>query len=96
MAHCKKTEVIMNRNPIVEELKVLRDQVKVQSHLLKMDAKDEYEQLEKKFETFNQKVEDSAQKLGELTEEFWTGQHEEIKALKSKYEDLKKIFTEMK
>ncbi len=86
----------MIKNPIIEELKVLRDQVKVQSHLLKMEAKDEYQDLEKKFETFNQKVEDSAQKLGELTEEFWTGNHEEIQSLKTKYEEFKKTFTEMK
>lgn len=62
----KKTEVI------VKELKVDRDQIKVQLQLLSMDAKEEWDELEKKYEQFKTKAstvtevaEDSAGEVAE-------------------------------
>jgi D-ribose pyranose/furanose isomerase RbsD len=72
-------------NPIIEELKTLKDEIKVQSHLLSMEVKDEFEKMEPQIEQF---LESLGESVGEFNEEFWIGNKSEITSL---IEDLKKI-----
>lgn len=80
------------KNPIYEQLIVLRDEVKVQGHLFEMELKDKYENLEKRFHDLSSKIESSAQKVGQANEEFWLGYHEDLDKLKKEYQDLKENF----
>ena len=80
------------KNPIYEQLIVLRDEVKVQGHLFEMELKDKYEDLEKRFHDLSNKIESSAQKVGQANEEFWLGYHEDLDKLKKEYQDLKENF----
>lgn len=72
-------------NPIIEELKTLRDEIKVQLHLLSMDSKDKFDELEVK-------VEDMLKEFGEFNEELWAGNKEEINSLVEEYKKIKKDF----
>ncbi len=85
-----------HQNPIINELKVLRDEVNLQVHLFSMDAKEQWEALEKRFHVFEQKAERSMQKLGEKSEGFWVGNKDEIDGYKKEYEELKKSQVEGK
>ena len=80
------------KNPIIEELKILRDEVKLQSHLLSMDAKDKLEDLEKKVKPLENKIESHIKKFGELNEEFWVGNKQEVDKYVQEYKDLKADF----
>lgn len=72
-------------NPIIEELKTLRDEIKVQLHLLTLDSKDKYQELETK-------VEGMLKEFGEFNEELWAGNKDEIKSLIDEYKKIKKNF----
>ena len=85
-----------NVNPIYQELKTFRDELRVQSHLMSMDAKDQFEALEKRFAPFERKLEDYMQKFGELNEGFWVGNKEEIEKYKKEYKDLRNSHIEGK
>ena len=78
-----------SQNPIINELKAIRDEVKVQAHLFSMDTKQKYEELEKRFTPFERKIENYVEKFGKLNEEFWTGNLDEIKKYKKEYEEIK-------
>jgi len=75
----------MSQNPIIEELKTLRDEIKVQTHLLSMDSKEKYEVLEGK-------VQSMLQSFGEFNEEFWAGNKTEINSLIEEYKKIKSQF----
>lgn len=70
---------------IINELKTLKDEIKVQSHLLTMDIATEFEKLEPKIE---QTLESLGASVGKFNEEFWVGNKEEINQL---LDELKKI-----
>ncbi len=77
------------KNPIIEELKVLRDEIKLQAQLFSMDAKDELFVIEKKLDEFAKEIRKSAEKIGQVSEEVWICKHMELKNLKEEYEKLK-------
>lgn len=77
------------KNPIIEELKVLKDEIKLQAQLFSMDAKDELVIIEKKLDDFAKEIEKSAEKIGQVSEEIWIGKHMELKNLKEEYEKLR-------
>ncbi len=79
-----------NLNPLVEELKTLKDEINLQAHLFSMDAKDELTELEKDFSQFEHKMEDYMIKFGQLNEQFWVGNKEEIEKFKKEFESFKK------
>jgi len=65
-------QVIKRTETLVEELQIDRDKIKLQLHLLNMEAKEEWNELEKKYEHFKTKAskvtevaEDSAGDVGE-------------------------------
>ncbi len=52
----KTDQFIEKSQEILKELKTERGKLKVQIHLLNMDAKEEWNELEKKYEKFKAKV----------------------------------------
>ena len=46
---------------VVQNLKTLRDEIKVQMHLAKAELKDEWEELEPKFEEMEEKLGNAAE-----------------------------------
>ena len=56
---------------LLEELKTLRDEIKVQSHLLGMELKDEWESVEKTFSKYESQLEDVLADFGKFNEDFW-------------------------
>lgn len=85
-----------NKNPVFEELKVLRDEVKLQSHLLGMEVKEKWEVMEQDFEKFESKVSDAAQKFGELNEEFWVGHKAELDKFLAEYKRIRENFKDLR
>ena len=77
-------------DPIIEELKTLRDEIKVQAHLMTMDAKDKFEELEKRYGSFETIMEDYIAKFGQFNEDFWVGHKAEIDQMLTEYKELKK------
>ena len=49
-------QIVEKSEKILKELKVERDDLKVQLHLLNMDAKEEWNELENKYETLKAKA----------------------------------------
>ncbi len=49
-------QMIERSEKVFKELKMERGELKVQLHLLNMDAKEEWEELEKKYEKFKTKA----------------------------------------
>ena len=81
---------------LIEEKKAqieqLRDEIKLQAHLGKEDAKDELEKLEKEYESFLVKVKPYTDEVGQTLEK--TGEALGLAAdeLKAGYERLSKLF----
>ena len=55
---------------LVENLKTERDEIKLKLHLASMDVKDEFENVEKKWDEVSQKAVDIADDSKETSEEF--------------------------
>ena len=53
---------------ILKELKTLRDEIKLKSHLLGMELKDEWEDVEKKFSEYESQIEDVVADFGKFNE----------------------------
>ncbi len=57
-------------NKLVEKLKMERDELKLKMHLASMDAREEYEEAEKKWDQVKVKASDIADDAVETSEEF--------------------------
>jgi hypothetical protein len=57
-------------NNLVEKLKMERDELKLKMHLASMDAREEYEEAEKKWDQVKVKASDIADDAVETSEEF--------------------------
>jgi hypothetical protein len=79
-----------NKNPIIEDLRVLKDEVKLQAHLFSMESKDKFEAFEVRFYAFEKKIENYASKLGDFNEGVWGVHNEDLDKLKKEYDELKK------
>ena len=76
-------QMIERSEKVFKELKMERGELKVQLHLLNMDAKEEWEELEKKYEKFKTK----ASIVADATED---SAGEVVEALKLVGEELRK------
>jgi hypothetical protein len=76
-------QMIERSEKMFKELKMERGELKVQLHLLNMDAKEEWEELEKKYEKFKTK----ASIVADATED---SAEEVVEALKLVGEELRK------
>ena len=74
---------------VLEELKNLRDEIKLKSHLLGMDLKDEWENIEEKFSEYENQIEDVLADFGKFNEEFWVGKKADVEQMKARYAALK-------
>ncbi|UVT15750.1 MAG: hypothetical protein H8K04_18425 [Nitrospira sp.] len=73
----------------VEYLKQQRDELQVQLHLAKADAKDEWARLEKQWEEIKPKLEGAREEAGKTAESVSTALGLAIEELKKGYERLK-------
>jgi hypothetical protein len=78
------------KNPIIEELKVLKDEMKIQAHLFSMESKDKLKAFEVRFQQFEKQLESYAEKLGEFNEDIWAAHEENLFKLRNEYNELKK------
>lgn len=76
----------MENQTLIEDLKTIRDEVKLHAHLLEMDLMDKFKDLENRFD---QKIIKWAQEFGEFNEEFWVGNESEVKDLLENYKQIK-------
>lgn len=74
---------------LVETLKTERDEIKLKLHLASMDAKDEFEGVEKKWDEITEKAADIADDSKETSEEF-------IGKVKIVGDELKEAYTRIK
>lgn len=75
---------------VLDELKTLRDELIVQSHLFSMEIKDRWEELEKVFSKFDDNLKDVLIDFGNFNEDFWVGNKSEIEELIEEYKEIKK------
>lgn len=77
---------------IWETLLYVRDEASLQAHLMSMELKDEWQALEKRFQTLEQKFEsrllDKARQVGQKEETFFVGDREAIETLVKDFKDL--------
>lgn len=82
----------------LEELKaaieLLRDEISLQAHLGKAEAKEELEELEKKWDQFTEQYRPYADEAGKTAENTAAALGLAADELKSGYERLKKMFKE--
>lgn len=74
---------------ILKELKTLRDEIKLQSHLLGMEVKEEWEQVEKTFMKYETQLEDVLADFGKFNQDFWVGNKEEVDSMIATYQALR-------
>lgn len=74
---------------IVDQVKSMRDELRLKSHLLKMDAKDKWNELEGQYSKVVGKVEKATGTLGSMTDDVWDANKLAFKKLKEGYEQLK-------
>lgn len=76
---------------IVEKLKEQRDLLALKIHLAGADARDEWDQLEKKWQDFSKKSEQVFDEVDETSEDVQKHLHRLATDLKQHYADIKKI-----
>lgn len=73
---------------------LLRDEIALYAHLLRMDLRDEWQRLDKRFEVLEQKLEhtilEKAHQFGKAEEAFFVGDRDEIQSLINDLNALKK------
>lgn len=69
------------------EADIMRQELALQMHLAQMDAKDEYEKLDKHFESFKVKSKEMLESAGEFGEEFGEDLQESFKRFASKFKE---------
>ena len=60
-------QIIEKSEKIIKELQTERGNIEVKLHLLNMDAKEEWDELEKKYEKFKTKASASASAVADVT-----------------------------
>ena len=71
----------------IDELKTLRDEIKVKLHLASMDAKNEWEQLAPKLEALEKRIDQEGQKAVDATSGLIDDLASAFKKLKDKLAD---------
>lgn len=76
-------------NEALESLKTLRDEVRLQIHLGKAELKDEWEQLEHKWQETEQKIEAVGEEAKEKAEDVHNALNVVVEELSSAYSRIK-------
>lgn len=83
-----------SNSSLIDELIQLKDELALQTHLMTMELKDEWQALESKVSKLESKFEQSlvslAAQMGKAEETFFVGDEAEIKGLVEEFQDLKK------
>lgn len=74
----------------LSELKTLRDELKVQSHLFSLETKQRWDSLEEKFSKFNSRFDRALETTKEVNDELKAGHKMMIAELKEGYSKIKR------
>lgn len=74
---------------VFDDLKLIRDEIRLQIHLASMEARDEWDELETKWEKFSAraKLKEGTEEIGEVAEEL-------AREIKAGYAKLKKALVD--
>ena len=82
-----------SKNPLWLQLQTLKDELALQSHLMSMDMRDKWHELEKQAHAVEQRFEralvEAAHDIGQAEEEFFVGEQQHVESLVNKFQDLK-------
>lgn len=78
------------RDITIEELKRLRDEIKVQMHLASNEARDEWEKLEEKWKVVNEKLRSVGYAANKSLDEIGEAAKATIQEIENGYERIKK------
>lgn len=78
----------MNAENLFNQLKTLRDTLKLRSHLFELELKDEWQQLEKKAQQLEAYLIQRAQQLGVAEKHYFVGSDKEIESLVAALNEL--------
>lgn len=79
---------------LFEKMKTWRDEIKLQSHFLKVEVRDEWEELEDKWKELGDSLRKMDAKAGGMGEEMKSNAKKLAQHLHDRYERIKKTFTE--
>lgn len=85
------TERRFDLDAVVEDLKRVRDEVRVQMHLAKADAKDEYERLEHEWEHVRAKLGVIGEEAGKAAVEVGSALKLAVDELRHGYEKVRQL-----
>jgi len=74
---------------MLDKLKQIADELRLQAHLFNKEAEDRWHHLEQRLTILEQKLVDITQEIGEREEHEMLGSNEEIEQLIEAFEDLR-------
>ena len=80
-----------NMDEVIEELRQVRDELRVQMHLAAAEARDEWEELEKKWGHFSAHAEQIGEATGEAAEEIGEALSLVSEELRRGYRKIRKV-----
>ncbi|WP_026375826.1 hypothetical protein [Aestuariibacter salexigens] len=80
-------------NPLWQQMQTLKDELALQSHLMSMDMRDQWHELEKQAQALEQRfekaIESAAHDIGKAEEEFFVGEQQHVESMVNKFQTLK-------
>lgn len=77
-----------NDTELLQDLKRIRDEIKLHLHLLAMDLKDEWEKLEVKFLKVESNLEESIEDFGKFNQQLWIGSDADVQSMLESYKKI--------
>ncbi len=77
---------------MVESMKQTRDELKLKTHLMKMDAQDEWEKMEHKYTKLKSNMESASESFSEMSEKFVEANKLALGELKTGYDNIVSSF----
>jgi hypothetical protein len=74
---------------LLEELKTLWDELKLQSHLFTMEVSDRWHNLEERFHKLEPVLVKDLEDVGQFNQDFWVGNKEEVQELVEEFRKIK-------
>jgi|GEM_PF-3687350 len=74
---------------MLQQLRLIRNKVRVRSHLFKMETKEKFRELEIEYSELKNRFERAKSTSGNVGEDIWEANRDVIESIKSGYEELK-------
>ncbi len=81
---------MQNAEKVIDNVKTMRDELKLKTHLFKMDAKNKWDDLEEEYKDVIAKVDKAKVTAGEVTDGVWTANKLAFHKIRNGYEQIKK------